>query len=671
MNNDTNEEPLDVMPAFTDEEYMQAAPPVEQDEAYMETTPRGSMLGLANPYSGNLGYIMARDIVTAALRLRLARHFSKNKKHLNPTAARRLDAWAKEANPEALAEWLTKGGQDNIEKEKLEACALAAVKKYQEKTRKRLSKAFNVLNKKNEKLVPLEAFSVEVEALAWASPDRPVFLKFDIAAADVETAQAKERQQVASMHAAFDTTAKHSKIDPENPVPMLAGRDAILAAFQVLAFVPLATILDAEHPGLGSDPNKVRVAEPDPETNWLGKLTGPWFAHRVEIEEAAEADRLKREALAVPFDIRTKARTDSGNKWTAIPRAMDIAAAMGGPMFIDMNGETYAPEPHMAPVAVGRALRPRGMDIVPADWLDNPAQLALALDLDAPPEAVREYMVETATRTAHLAQFPNLCPKLLGFMFSVAPMTGRPVKGDLLGLAKWMYPDWSTGEGPTVKPWKDRRQNKRDLQALGAAFVAIKSLRLIETKPDGTRHPYDLFTIDYDLSTKPEAQVGFMINPWLVERMKGGRGGGFFLLNMTRWLALGVQNPRIFPLALRLAAIWDTARQGGIYNPDRLRPIEADRLAAECNTLPDGAAMYRAGKTDTPTAKKALSVARANMEADLDILQEAGLLGAWRPTRRKEYGKGFNFLPLPPEDYAEACKRAAAAARKNRKREKR
>jgi len=274
----------------------------------------------------------------------------------------------------------------------------------------------------------------------------------------------------------------------------------------------------------------------------------------------------------------------------------------------------------------------------------------LNLNPNTPPEALREYMMETAARTAHLAGLPNMCPKLLGLMFAAAPMSGRAVKGTLGELAHRLYPDWKT-----------RRQSKRDLQGLGAAFVAIKSLRLVEPLQDGIRHPYDLFIVDYDLSCKPDAKLGFMINPWLVERMKGGKGGGFFLLNMTRWLALGIQNPRLFPLALRLAAGWDKARVGGIYDPAHLRPIEGDRLAWECNTLPEGAAAYRAGKTDARAARNDLAEARANLEADLNRLQEAGLLGPW--DKRKVYGEGFTVLPVPPADYAEACKRAVQAVK--------
>lgn len=380
---------------------------------------------------------------------------------------------------------------------------------------------------------------------------------------------------------------------------------------------------------------------------WLYLLAEPWLRERAE----KEAERIERTTRALPMRILQIADTHNRQfQWTRIPRALEVASMLGGPFI--MNGETYAQEPALAGDAVGTALRPRGISIVPADWLGNPAQMTLALDPSMPSEALREYMFE-ATKTAHLAGLPNMTPKLLGFMFATAPLSGRGVKGTLEQLDHSLRPDW-----------RKRHQSKRDLQDTGGAFVAAKSLRLVETKPDGTRHPYDLFVVDYDLSCKPDAELGYVINPWLAERMKGGEAGGFFIVNMTRWLALGIKNPRLFPLALRLAALWDKARVGGLYDPSRLRPIEADRLAWECNTLPEGAAMYRAKRTDSRTAKAALAAARAALASDLAALREAGLSGQY--VTRKIYGEGFTILPVPPEDYAEACKRAAQSVKRAR-----
>jgi len=400
---------------------------------------------------------------------------------------------------------------------------------------------------------------------------------------------------------------------------------------------------------------------------WLKLVVYVWMMEAAEVE----THRLETYARALPFGLKEKGRTSFGDLWTPLPRDLEGVAAMGGP--IEIDGEIYAQNPSFAPKACA-GLEPRNMDLVPKEWMKREKQLSLGLDMadarawlrpehgideEKKKQHLEEWMAASAAKTAVLAQLPNMCPKLLGLMFATAPMTGRLVMGTLLELTKMLHPDW-----------KNRRQTKRDLEAVGAAFVALKGLRLIETKPNGVQHPFELFVMDYDLSCKPDAQVGFTLNPFLAERMKGkgGGGGGYFLLNMTRWLAMGTQSPRLFPMALRLAAEWDRARVGGIYKPERLQWIGADHLAIETNTLPEGAALYRAGKTASKTAYRALKEARANLEDDLDKLKDAGLLGNWE--KRPVHGEGFILLPVPPDGYDEACKGAVRAVREHRKRKR-
>lgn len=396
----------------------------------------------------------------------------------------------------------------------------------------------------------------------------------------------------------------------------------------------------------------VVLVSPDhfPKENWLDVLVYAWLADKREKQlTRATALRIEPRPISVV----------GGLGWSRFPRGLETVAALGGPLAlpdpVEVNGETYANEPSVATEAARRAfsalaVTPRSAAIVPAEWLNTPAQLTLELNMEeGTPAPLREYLIETATRTAALGEFGNMAPKLLGFMFACSPITGRGVAGTLGELASWVYPNL-----------KERRQPK-DYATVGNAFVAIKSLRLVQEKPNGVRHPYDLFIMDYDLSNKPDAEVGWVLNPWLGERMKGGASGGFFLLNMSRWLQLPIQNPRLFPLALRLAAYHDQARQKGLYDPKRVRWIEGDRLAFECNTLPEGAAQYRAGKSRAEMDKKRLQEARSKLEADLDALKKGGLLGPWK--KRKVYGKGFELLPVAPEDYAEACAGAAKAVR--------
>ncbi len=591
----------------------------------------------------------ATDDLTASLRAALKTLGGHARKQYGDAVAEDLLAWGNETNVDALAEWLENAGWAELDKRTEHAAKVETA----------FAAAWTAAD-----LLPFSVFNPDTTNAAIIGLASTAFMVKD-----------GKWKMPSEYSLAYPATPRGSEPPPpKETVRRVVESSGLIKPIEKFEAAAAAAMQD-QKTILGLDALRVMFKTRDwihfpfppkdktPAADWMLLLAMPWATER----SITLAERLQRQEHAVEITIRPKAFTSDGNKWTPLPRAIDMASVLGGPAAVSVDGETYANEPQLAGDAAVKVLRPRALDVVPSEWLGNPAQLTLAINMDAPPECVREYLIETATKTATLADLPKMAPKLLGFMFAAAPMTGRPVKGTLLDLARWMYPEWSTGEGPTIKPWKDRRQSKRDLQGLGAAFVAVKNLRLVETKPDGTRHPYDLFTVDYDLSAKPDAALGFMVNPWLVERMKGGTHGGFFLVNMTRWLTIGTENPRLFPMALRLAALWDEARVGGIYNPERLHPIEADRLAWLCNTLPEGAAMYRAGKTDAGTAKAALSVARANVEADLEDLAAAGMLGDWKPTQRKIYGKGFEFLPLPPPDYAEACKRAVQLVRHGRK----
>ena len=558
----------------------------------------------------------ARDSVADALSRALADLLNRKGADLAPEVLADQRKWAAEdANPEALAAWLDRDGWKKVNGTEVEAALVKAARARNE----------------------AEGLKDGLSCVVW-NQGAPYFVLFyDTARADRKKpdvlARISQKQTEGPRYAFSAALLSAETTEPRTPpdgVTVLLGLDALKAGLQGFDWSGLSLCL---------------TDKADRAADWLGRLAVEWLADRIE----AQAEKRKRFAGAFSIEIREKSETRNG-KWTPLPRALDAAAVLGGPF--KMDGETYAGAPEMAGAAVGRALRPRALDIVHADWLDNKPQLTLALDLNIPTEAVKEYMIETAARTAHLGGLPNMCPKLLGFMFAAAPMTASPVKGTLLELAHWLYPDW-----------KDRRQSSRDLKGLGLAFVAVKGLRLVATKPDGTLHPYDLFTMDYDLSSKPETELGFMINPWLATRMQGGAGGGYFLVNMTRWLAMDIRNPRLFPLALRLASLWDKARvRNGPYDPGLLKPILADRLAWECNTLSEGAAMFRTGKTDARTAKAALHATRDNLEADLDTLKEAGLLGEWE--KKKVHGQGFELRPIPPADYAEACILAARNIKK-------
>ena len=576
-----------------------------------------------------------RDNLNKALLDRLADILKQNKGKLSKEVFEGLSQWAQQdANLEALADWLGKGGWDKVEKDLLEARLFTAGQTLQGM----MGAADNVKR---------TAHSISV---IWEKQDVAAILLYDT-----------PRTQRGNFVAGTDKDGKiklvegqQTKVETEDglhflgPVERLFENDHMPKKINLYCGADAMRIGMQRHNWLGIYGCLTKAG--GIEADWLRALAGYWLLDR----QAATEARLKKFSHALSLTVRPVAHTASGDDWTRLPRALDCAAALGGPFTIDVDGEKYAEEPAIAGAAVGQAIRPKALDIVPAEWLGGRAQLELALDLKNPPPALQEYLFETATKTAHLAEMPDLCPKMLGFMFAVAPPTGRPVKGTLQELTQMLYPDW-----------KKRKQDRRDRETVGAAFVAIKSLRLVERKIDGVKHPYDLFIMDYDLSSRPEAEVGWIMNPWLAERMQGGHGGGFSLLNITRWLALDNKDPGVFPLALLLASYWDEARVNGIFRPERLHEIEADKLAWQCNTLPEGAAMYRAKKTDSAKDRVALSAARASLEARLNALEKAGYAGKWK--QRKIYGKGFTVLPLPPDGYEEACKRAVQKVIQNQK----
>lgn len=529
--------------------------------------------------------------LTEALRRALAATVERNAAELEK-AADVLHRWASEQNIENLADWLDRGG--DVDDADLEPPFLAAAQA-------------TVAAKGDAAAVSIVMYGDGTAMLAYALPH--------------EVTNGAAWQPIVEIFARFYAAAFDETNQP--PPAVLAGVDGLRAGLHAYDWVVLADFL-----------------HDDADADWLRVLARAWLEDRRKHAEA--------EAEALPLVIREKARTAAGNLWTPMVRGLEIASALGGAL--EVNGEQYAQEPRLAADAV--ALRPRNLGIVPADWLDRPAQMSLGFD--AP--GVHEYLVEVSARTAMLAELPRMVPKLLGLMFAATPQTDRMVKCTLGELARLLYPDW-----------KKRRARKHDLEAVGAAFVAVKGLRLVDEKPNGVRHPYELFVMDYDLAATDDAEIGFALNPFLVKRMQGGPAGGWFLLNMTRWLAMSTQNPRLFPLALRLAAIWDQARVAGRFAPSRLQEIEADRLLTLCNTLPPAAAEYRHGRTGTASGKTELAKARDRLAADLQALEDAGLIGNWRPTQRKVHGRGWTLKPVPPDDYAEACKAAVDQTKRTRR----
>lgn len=399
---------------------------------------------------------------------------------------------------------------------------------------------------------------------------------------------------------------------------------------------------------------------------WLRIMVRPY------VEEQA-AGMVEHRTTALNIVIRPKATTEDGDQFSGYPRTLSFASLMGGQFSIQANGENYFQEPSLAAKAASQFNRPikQGcVEIFPKQWSGSSTgdQMTLALDMDTAGKYLRDPYggpLEAATIIGMQARLPNMALKMFPVLFAVAPMSARWVEGRRGDWIPLMFPDYAKGGDNQILPWSHRRQKKRDLEMITAGFVCgTKGLQLKTERPNGSVLLSDIWLTEYDPAPEIDAINRFALAPWLAERMRGGTGGGFFLLNMNRWTTLGLSNPRIFPLALRLNSIFDEHRVGGLYDRNRVKPIRWDELARLCNMLPPAAE----GRSDE-TIKARLRQSRAMMESDLKVLIDVGLLGAESlKTKKKIYGEGFEFKPFAPADYAEACERANDAVRKNQER---
>jgi hypothetical protein len=311
----------------------------------------------------------------------------------------------------------------------------------------------------------------------------------------------------------------------------------------------------------------------------------------------------------------------------------------------------------------------QSVHVVPAEWVNKQTeQYTLALDIEIAKPYLRNELkleridktnpLEILVKTATAARLPALTIKAIPHMFATCGLTDRRVLDPLEKLGRDLHPDYATGKGGQIKPWATRQQVDKDLNNIVQAItIAGRGLQVRVTEANGSWRFYDLFSINVPAIIKPDELIGWRINPWLLEKMLGGDAGGHFLLNMTRWLPIGLTDPGLFSVILRTAAILDTHRISGFYKPERARPIRWDEFAAECNVLP-----MISERRDEKSIKTSMREARSKLEARLDMARELGHLGDWRKTKRKiPGGKGFEFSVVAPPDYVEACKMAVKA----------
>jgi hypothetical protein len=379
---------------------------------------------------------------------------------------------------------------------------------------------------------------------------------------------------------------------------------------------------------------------------------------KLRVRPALEQAHTPGAAPAKPFALRRVIAHTGGGDFTPLDLSMSACAGLFSGA-VEYGKETYALQPGAAPEAA-RVLQPRAVGVVPSEWLEGPRQVVMAGCFQDPWEKVaagadsESLIVDLARTAANMGRVPALVPKVLVTMFAATPFDGAPTKGTLGDLLDLVRPD-SQG----------RKRRPKDLAEVGAAVAFTKNLRLLEKTERATLHPLELFVVDYEWSATEDTPIGWCANPFIAERMKGGKGGGFFPVNYSRLMALKVNNPRLFALYLRLAGMWNLARWHGVFRPERFKPLEVDRLAFLTNTLPLAAAECIAGKRSDQTAKVSRSRARSNVVADLEELRAAGLCGDLNlstPNRGNPLVR-----PMPDGDLLEAyrlsLKKGASKAR--------
>jgi hypothetical protein len=394
----------------------------------------------------------------------------------------------------------------------------------------------------------------------------------------------------------------------------------------------------------------VRYSEREGET-WLQNLALAWL--RWKREEDRSVPMLIRRAIVT---------NENGDQFTPLPLAVEHASYLfGGPVVV--NGENYAREPGQSGAVVGQLLKPRAIDIVPEDWSKMPRQLsfeAVELDMTAPVDRdVEDYLIVTATHAAAAnLDLPAMAAKLVPLMFATSPMDGRSVHGTLEDAAMLLYPNLSGRDG--------RKHKARDLARIGAALAAMRRLRLVEKRDNGRLHSYSLFSVAYDLSAEADAEVEWALDPLLASRMKGGgneKGGGFFLVNFSRLMAMDIKNPRLFALYLRLAGMWNSAKdfKAGKFRPELFKPIDLDQLATLTNSIPRNAAEYMAGKRKDQSSRVAYYEARKRLIGDLEDLKDRGMIGDLNLVN--PHGKPWTIKPMPDNDLQEAYRLAVRKER--------
>jgi hypothetical protein len=594
----------------------------------------------------------SRDAVADALRRALLAILEKNAPKLKAPLGDALADWINtDANPEALAAWLEKGGGEKVDGDRVEAALVCAMRRAVED---RAAGAVRTLTDEGTPGLLAGCPPPGPQAcIIWQHQDAPYYvLSYDTPRADAD------KPDVLAFVAQYTKPAPPTLFDfvgwtPPEKATVLLGLDALKAGFSAYDWGGLELAI---------------IDKAGPAGDWLRLLAGPWFKDRADGINARTAAQARALPLAIQSRNIIKTRQTTGAAFLRFPSLLKDAGAWTGAL-VEVDKDTiFAQEPDLAAAPVrnlkdaeGNPLtiyKPRAWEIAAAGRLEGPRQLVLP-GLPTDPKHSPDlgaFMAVNATGAAVLDRLPGLCAKLLPLVFAMCPLDGTPVKGPVKDLVKLLYPDW-----------KARRQMAGDVERVGAAVAALHALRLVEALPGGGVRVYPVLALrHYDLATGTDAEACFSLNPALGDLATTKKGkAAFMLVNLSRLMDLDAKSPARIAVALRLAAYWHTCKQRGQWMPDRLDFLPVDALLVEINA-PGAVADVLAGADLGKAGTVQLSQARARLlDETLPDLVENGLVGEVETRRPGQYrgktkGESWQVKAGPPPDWMEASRKACA-----------
>lgn len=582
----------------------------------------------------------SRDALNDALRLALLDILDRNAGKLGAAVAV-LRPWAeRDANLEALAEWLEKGGWEKVNGDKGDKVEAALAFAMRRSVDADAAGALRTLKDEGAPAFfedcPPPVLNCPTACIIWPNRDAPYYvLSYDTPRADAN------KPDVLAFVDKYIKPAPYPPFDPADwtrpdKATVLLGLDALKAGIAAYDWGGLCLCLN-EKAG--------------PAGDWLRLLAVAWVKERAENEN----ERLEREGNARALDSAPRVLV-RGREYGRLPKvAAGMSWAFGGGFHlqaVEVGGKQYAPAPDLA-ILPRSVVVPAGYSLLPADHADRPHQAILPLDItgadDAPPLPVA---LTDATQYA-------IAPAAgkLGLLIMAAAWAG---KGK---LHKTTLRELTAAINPTAAKlfgshYDTVTRGLKDLDGLRLVLPNGLAYRVFEC-PVTWR---ELTPQEYDTALFVGLTRTFEKTLAAIAETAGKSYKGDFLIDLTGAMALPTRRAGLLRQYIRACAFWNSQWKPGTNgepDPDRVPEVAAERWAGMTNYLTPTAAEYLRGKGKGD--RRRLSDSVKETLSDAAYLEGRGLVRLERADRKA-------IKILWPEAYMEAWREARkGAARMNQK----